>query len=418
MERLNQLFKGGIQQAVQTYGGVPAWAGAELDYSQWQDMELPGLWEGKGLPNIDGEIWFRKIFTLTAEQASQKAYVSLGTIDDSDETWVNGRKIGATSQYNEMRKYDIPAGVLMKGPNVIAIKVVDTGGGGGIYGDPEELYIQVGETRIPLTGVWKYRPSSIQVQAALQPNRYATLLYNAMIHPLIPYAFQGAIWYQGESNAGRAYQYRTLFSAMIQDWRQKWGQGDFPFLFVQLANFRQPVDQPAESDWAELREAQAMALQLPATGMASAIDIGEADDIHPRNKQDVGLRLALNALKDTYGQSDLIASGPTYEGMEVQGKHVSLSFSQVGEGLEVRDKYGYINGFAVAGADKRFHWARAVLTGKNTIQVYADGVDKPVAVRYGWADNPDDLNLYNSVGLPTNPFRTDDWKGITYGKEE
>ena len=416
-ERLKNLFGGSLNVPVKMMGGAPAWAIPVVDMSSWKDMVLPGLWEQKGLPNVDGEIWFRRIINLTAEQIQKSCTLSLGPIDDRDETWINGRKIGETQQYNEKRLYKIPQGLLQEGPNSIAIKVLDTGGGGGIYGSPEELYLQVGEEKISLVGIWKYKASSIEVKTALQPNGYASVLYNGMIKPLIPYAFQGAIWYQGESNASRAHQYQTLFPLMIRDWRNQWGQGDFPFLFVQLANFKQPLSQPEESDWAELREAQAKALKLPSTGMASAIDIGEANDIHPRNKQDVGLRLAFHALKDTYGKGDMIASGPNYEGMEIQGTKIAISFSDVGKGLEVKDKYGYIRGFSIAGNDKRFYWAHAVLTGKNTVLVASPKVDKPISVRYGWADNPDDLNLYNSAQLPANPFRTDDWKGITFGKK-
>ena len=416
-QRIETLFGGPIKGPIQKMGGAPSWAIPDVDMSSWKNMELPGMWEQKGLNNVDGEIWFRKLITLRKEQIAQKCLLSLGPIDDQDETWINGRKIGQTDQYNKKRMYEIPEGVLRAGINSIAIKVLDTGGGGGIYGNPEDLYLQVGEEKISLVGVWKYKASDIKVNTGLHPNRYASTLYNGMVHPLIPYAFRGAIWYQGESNAGRAYQYRKLFPLMIQDWRNRWGQGDFPFLFVQLANFRAAKEKPGESDWAELREAQDMTLRLPNTGMASTIDIGEADDIHPRNKQDVGLRLALHALQMSYGVDELVASGPSYESMEVQGNKVSIAFEHVGEGLEVHDKYGYIKGFSIAGEDKRFHWARATLTGKNTVLVHSPYVQKPLAVRYGWADNPEDLNLYNSTNLPANPFRTDSWKGITFGKE-
>ncbi len=244
------------------------------------------------------------------------------------------------------------------------------------------------------------------------PNAYPSLLYNAMIQPLIPYAMQGAIWYQGESNAGRAKQYQRIFPGLINDWRNQWKQGDFPFLFVSLANFRKPVEQPAESDWAELREAQTMTLSLPNTGMALAIDIGDADDIHPRNKQDVGKRLALNALKIAYDQ-DIVYSGPLYESVEFKNGKAYVTFSETGSGLEVKDKYGYLKGFAIAGADRVFHWAKAELADAKTVVVYSDEVKNPVAVRYGWANNPDDVNLYNREELPANPFRTDEWPGIT-----
>jgi sialate O-acetylesterase len=234
-------------------------------------------------------------------------------------------------------------------------------------------------------------------------------LYNAMIAPLIPYGIRGAIWYQGESNAGRAYQYRRLFPAMIKCWRKEWGQGDFPFLFVQLANFMAVKPEPAESEWAELREAQSMTLALPNTGMAVIIDIGEANDIHPKNKQDVGRRLALWALAKTYAKQ-LVYSGPLYKSMEVQGNKIILHFDHVGGGL-VAGGGEPLKGFAIAGADRKFVWADAKIDG-NAVVVSTDGVAEPVAVRYAWADNPV-CNLYNKEGLPASPFRTDDWPGIT-----
>lgn len=245
------------------------------------------------------------------------------------------------------------------------------------------------------------------------PHR-ASGLYNAMIHPLIPYAIQGAIWYQGESNAGRAYQYRTLFPAMIEDWRDRWGQGPFPFVFVQLANFKERRPDPQESDWAELREAQLMTLQkLPNTGMAVTIDIGEAEDIHPKNKQDVGKRLALWALVLAHG-STVAHSGPIYESMFAEGNKVYLTFRHAQAGL-VAEGGGALKGFAVAGADRHFHWADAEIDG-NTVIVSSPKVERPVAVRYAWADNPE-CNLFNRDGLPASPFRTDDWP-ITTGPKE
>jgi len=234
-------------------------------------------------------------------------------------------------------------------------------------------------------------------------------LYNAMIAPLIPYAIQGAIWYQGESNASRAYQYRKLFPAMIQSWRKSWRQGRFPFLFVQLANFKAVKNEPAESDWAELREAQKMTLDLPNTGMAVIIDIGEAKDIHPKNKQDVGKRLALWALGTTYGRN-LVQSGPLYESMEIKGNKIVLSFDHAGKGLVAQDG-APLKGFAIAGADRQFVWAKAEIEG-DTVVVSSEKVSKPVAVRYAWADNPI-CNLSNEAALPASPFRTDDWPGVT-----
>jgi sialate O-acetylesterase len=233
-------------------------------------------------------------------------------------------------------------------------------------------------------------------------------LFNGKISPLIPFGIRGVIWYQGESNAGRAKQYRTLFPTMITDWRAHWGQGDFPFLFVQLANFMERKDEPGDSAWAELREAQLMTLKLPNTGMAVTIDIGEAADIHPKNKQDVGKRLAAWALGTTYGQKVAI-SGPLYDSMKVEGSKIRLRFTHADGGLVA--KGGKLAGFAIAGEDRKFVWADATIDG-DTVVVSSPQVPSPVAVRYAWADNPE-CNLYNGAGLPASPFRTDDWPGVT-----
>ena len=243
------------------------------------------------------------------------------------------------------------------------------------------------------------------------PHRPANL-YNAMIAPLVPYGIRGAIWYQGESNASRAYQYRSLFPAMIEDWRESWDQPgkrrDFPFYFVQLANWRERKPEPEPSDWAELREAQTMTLSLKNTGMAVIIDIGDEKDIHPKNKQDVGKRLALNALNQVHGQ-DVPCSGPMYAGMKIQGNRAVLRFKHTDGGLVA--KGGALTGFAIAGSDQQFVWADATIQG-DTVVVSSDKVAEPVAVRYAWADNPE-CNLYNGADLPASPFRTDDWPGIT-----
>lgn len=235
-------------------------------------------------------------------------------------------------------------------------------------------------------------------------------LFNAMIAPLTPYAIRGAIWYQGESNAQpyRSLEYRRLFTTLIEDWRSHWNQGPFPFLFVQLANFRAPSPEPVESSWAELREAQSFALSLPNTGMAVAIDIGEADDIHPRNKQQVGRRLALAAQAVAYGQP-VVHSGPRYRGMIREGNRIRLLFDHTGGGLVSRSGTP-LRGFAIAGRDRRFVWAEARIE-KDTVVVSSPQVPDPVAVRYAWADNPD-VSLYNREGLPASPFRTDSWSPL------
>ena len=397
-------------------GEKALWADPGLDVSQWKNMELPALWESAGLYGLDGVVWFRKGFELTREIASKGIVLYLGPIDDSDITWINGKKVGETKdKYNEDRKYEIPADILKPGINIITVRVEDTGGGGGLYGKPDQMKIVSGDFKLSMAGQWKFRLSSSDVKVDLTsfvgPNSYPTLLFNGMIHPFLNYPVKGAIWYQGESNAGRAHQYRTIFPLLINDWRTKWNNPEMPFMFVQLANYMKPPVEPGESEWAELREAQLMTLKLPKTGMAVIIDIGEANDIHPKNKQDVGKRLALAALKIAYGK-DIVHSGPVYKSMAVSGNKVTVDFDYIGSGLKCYDRYGYLKGFSIAGNDRKFHWAKAYIE-NNKVVVYNDKVNNPIAVRYGWADNPDDVNLYNNEDLPASPFRTDDWPGIT-----
>jgi sialate O-acetylesterase len=323
----------------------------------------------------------------------------------------NGVKVGETyNQYDENRIYKISSDVLKEGRNIITVRVEDYQGGGGVWGKADQLKFVAGDLSIALDGIWKYKVSPVDLKVAaitMGPNEAPTLLFNGMINPIVPYAMQGAIWYQGESNASRAYEYQSLFPTMIQDWRNQW-QRDFPFLFVQLANYMEAKDEPGESQWAELREAQTKALNLHKTGMAVAIDIGETDDIHPRNKQDVGLRLALSAQKVAYGE-DIIHSGPVYKSMTRENGKIVVTFDHVGSGMVAKNRYGYVTGFAIAGEDKKFVWAKAEIQGEKII-VWSDEVTDPVAVRYGWADNPDEANLYNRAGLPASPFRTDTWQ--------
>jgi sialate O-acetylesterase len=389
------------------------WSSISFTDSKWPTMTLPDLWEEKALGDLDGVVWFRKKFSIPKADAGKAATLQLAMIDDIDETFINGVQVGSTKAYNEKRSYAIGADRLKEGENVIAIRVTDTGGGGGVYGDAADMKLTIGNSVLPLAGDWKYQIEKIQsAGSSVGPNAYPTLLYNAMLHPLLNLGIQGAIWYQGESNAGRAYQYRTAFPLMITDWRTHWKQGNFPFLFVQLASFNSANgDSEHGSTWAELREAQTMTLALPHTGMAVTTDIGEAKDIHPRNKQDVGKRLAAIALHDVYGKN-IEFSGPAYEAMKVEGKNIRISFTHVGSGLLAKDKYGYLKGFEIAGADQKFHYAKAWIEG-NTVVVSSDQVSNPVAVHFAWADNPEDANLFNKDGFPAVPFRTDTWKGIT-----
>ena len=390
--------------------GEPVWAAPELDDSSWDTLAAPGLWEQAGYEAMDGIGWFRKDFELTSDQASTGVSLGLGMIDDSDVTWVNGRQVGRMdNSYSVPRIYQVGPEVLQAGANVIAIRVEDTGGGGGIHGSPDLLFVESNGQRQSLAGEWLFNVGAVSVNLDGRKNHVPTILYNKMIYPLQDYPITGALWYQGESNAGPedAFEYRDHFKDMITQWREEWGVGDFPFLFVQLANYMDAQPEPLESSWAALRESQSAALTLPNTAQAVIIDIGEADDIHPRNKQDVGLRLSLAARKLQYG--DVVEhSGPVLRDAQFLNGRAYLEFDHNTGGLELRDVPDGVTGFALAGDDMQFHWGEATIEA-GAIVVTSPDVPNPVAVRYAWADNPLGANLYNGAGLPASPFRTDNW---------
>lgn len=394
---------------------IARWKTAEYDDSTWPEIAVPALWEESLLPGVDGVVWLRKTITLPAADAVKPSKLQLAMIDDSDETYINGVRIGGlTAQYNTPRIYTIPANVLKAGKNVIAVRVTDTGGGGGIYGDPQNVMLIAGNRRESLAGNWKLRVEEIHNAGNVSPNDYPSLLFNAMLSPLIPYTMQGVIWYQGESNAGRAYQYRKAFPLMINDWRKHWNQGDFPFYFVQLASFNNNNGNSATgSAWAELREAQAMTLSLTNTGMAVTTDIGDSKDIHPRNKKDVGYRLAAIALADSY-KMKIVANGPSYESLTIKGTQAVITFKEGSNRLATPDEHGYLRGFEIAGSDQKFYPAQAFIKNDQVI-VQHEQVTKPVAVRYNWADDAMGGNLFNKEGFPAEPFRTDEWKSVTEG---
>jgi len=395
------------------------WKNPTYNSTEWPAISVSSTWENQplGLSGLDGIVWYRKEIDLDSADAKNPIILSLGKIDDNDETYVNGIRVGSTKNWEEKRIYHVPVSVFRPGKNVIAVRVEDTGGGGGFYEDSSAVNLKTENGTVPLGNNWHFRVAKIGDNGGgVGPNDYPSLLFNAMINPLIPYAIRGVLWYQGEANTGRAYQYRTAFPLMITDWRQHWHQGNFPFYFVQLASFNaENGNSEKGSSWAELREAQTYALNLQATGMSVTDDIGEPNDIHPKNKKDVGLRLAAIALNNIYDKP-MEYSGPIYESMVVQGNKVILNFTHTGSGLMVKDKYGYIRGFEIAGSDQRFHYAKAFLE-NNKVVVYANEVTSPVSVRYAWSDDNGDANLYNFEDFPAVPFRTDQWKGITEGKE-
>ncbi|MCC4604395.1 sialate O-acetylesterase [Xanthomonas campestris] len=390
-------------------GDTPRWREADFDDSDWDSIPTSQQWEASGFDGMDGIAWYRTTFTLTAAQAKAGIALGVGQIDDSDITYVNGQQVGSTDkQWKLPRVYQVPAALLKAGVNHIAVRVEDLSGGGGMHGPDEQRFVQTNDgTKRALSG-WKFRPAAVRVSLTDNKNQLPTLLYNQMIHPLQPFPVKGVLWYQGETNASQsgAVKYREQFAAMIQQWRAERGQKALPFLWVQLANFKADGDKGELSPWALLRESQSKTLALPATGQAVIIDIGNPTDIHPTNKRDVGHRLALAARHVAYGET-LVYSAPVFKQARFDGDKAVLTFDLQGSALQVRGG-GAVQGMRIAGADRRFHPATAQIDG-DRITVHSDAVSAPVAVRYGWSENPDDANLINREQLPVSPFRTDTW---------
>jgi sialate O-acetylesterase len=394
-----QQFDKGLEK------GQKPWFDENYDTSEWAIMNVPGYWADEQLGFVNGVVWFRKDFVIPSSMINKPAKLWLGRIVDADSTYVNGKLVGTVSYQYPPRIYDIPSNLLKEGKNIIVIRVINNSGRGGFVKDKPYYLSAAGQT-IDLKGEWQYKlgvtmePLPGKTFIEWQPSG----LYNAMLAPLLNYKIKGVIWYQGESNTGNPREYQRLFPALIADWREKWQQGDFPFLYVQLANFMEAKDKPSESNWAELREAQLKTLAVPNTAMAVTIDTGEWNDIHPLNKEDVGKRLALAAERIAYSEKK-VYSGPIYQSMEVQANKIIITFTNIGSGLTATGD-GELKQFAIAGADKKFVWAKAKIEGDKVI-VWNDDVNRPVAVRYAWADNPQGANLYNKQGLPASPFRTE-----------
>lgn len=417
MDSLSSIQAKTVRERVEKIQGSKINSSDEFSFKEasfndvnWPEMNAPELWENQQLPNLDGVVWMRKSIEISKDDAENDAIIELAQIDDMDITYINGIEVGTTNKYDEKRAYEIAAGTLKEGRNVIAIRIADYAGGGGIWGNPIDLKLTLKNTKIPLSGAWKF--NVVEIHSEVSPNSYPTLLYNAMINPLIPYAFKGVLWYQGEANVSRAEQYKIAFPLMIADWRSKWNQGDFPFYYVQLSTYDEFGGNSLNgSKWAELREAQTETLQVPNTGMCITIDIGNAKDIHPTNKQDVGCRLATIALNNNYDKN-IVYSGPTFKSLEMKQNKVYLTFDNVGGGLITSNKSKSVNGFEIAGSDKIFHKAKAEIR-NNKVVVESEYVTNPLAVRYGWADDAGACNLYNIEKFPAAPFRTDDWETLT-----
>ncbi|AHM62370.1 hypothetical protein D770_20605 [Flammeovirgaceae bacterium 311] len=379
--------------------------------AKWPEATMPVTLKDMNMPAYEGMVWMRKTINVPATMSGKDLSIHLGHPEMNYTLYINGKEIAKTVwNASPTHQYSVPARLVNKGKNVIAVRMAFLWGGGGFNPPAGEMYVTDGTSRISLAGSWKYmKDLEPAIPVINNYHRYPTYLYNAMINPIASYGIKGFIWYQGEDNVSAAHDYRTLFPMLISDWRIRWKQGYLPFLYVQLANYLESKPYPSESDWAALREAQTMALAQPNTGMASIIDIGEANDIHPKNKQEVGRRLALLAKNMVY-KKPVQSYGPLYKDFKSEGDQVKIQFSETGSGLAIRGG-GPLKGFAIAGSDQQFYWANAVIDGDKVI-VSSDKVKEPVAVRYAWADNPDG-NLINKEGLPAVPFRTDNWSTAT-----
>jgi len=397
----------------------------EFDDSKWKNMKLPIYWERTEVGNFDGTVWFRKKIKIDTTWLKKDLTLELGAIDDMDLTFVNGKKVGGFEDvgfYSTNRIYTIPAELIKDSILTIAVRVIDNGGGGGIWGNfPMIIHPKGSEEKISISGDWKYLPVAEYIAGKFYVFGYKneeffnrpkmpidlgentpTALYNGMIAPLIPYAIKGAIWYQGESNVGDAELYKSVFPAMIKNWRNDWKQGNFPFYFVQIAPWEYGNDSYSQN----IREAQFLSLSTPKTGMAVLLDVGSPKTIHPPDKKDVGERLALWALAKDY-KKHIAYSGPLYKSMKVNKDKVTLTFDQVYGGLVINTKNGE-NNFQIAGTDSVFKKAEVKIVGKKLIVSSAE-VHSPIAVRYGWR-NYIDASLFNKAGLPASSFRTDNWK--------
>ncbi len=390
--------------------GDKKWFDISYTPKGWKSINVPGYWEDQGIKELNGVVWYRKEIDVPASMIGKTTRVFLGRIVDADVLYINGKQVGATTYMYPQRRYNVPADLLKAGKNIFVVKVTNNGGKGGFV--PDKPYCLFAEKdTIDLKGTWQYKVGEVFIPrndgsfgGGFSAQNAPTSLYNAMVAPVINYGIKGILWYQGESNSGKGEEYAKLQPAQIADWRNKFNQGELPFLYVQLPNFMDANYIPSESQWAELREAQLKSLSVPNTAMVVGIDLGEWNDIHPDNKKSVGERLALAAQKLVYNEN-VVGSGPIFQSASIEGNKIVLSFTQIGSGLIANDDEE-LREFAIAGVDKKFVWATAKIVG-NKIEVSNKNIASPMYVRYAWADNPN-VNFYNKEGLPASPFRTDE----------
>ncbi len=391
------------------FTGSTPWYDPAYVPKEWRTINIPGYWEDQGVKDLDGVVWYRKEIDVPSSMIGKPAKVFLGRIVDADFLYINGTLVGNTTYQYPQRRYTVPADLLRPGKNLFVVRVINNFGKGGFVPDKPYCLISGNDT-VDLKGYWQYKVGEVFVPQngvggfGFVAQNQPTALYNTMVAPLINYTIKGMLWYQGEANSSRGAEYAKLQPAMIADWRSKWKEGDIPFLYVQLPGFMDYNYLPSESQWAELREAQLQSLSVPNTAMAVAIDLGEWNDIHPDRKKDVGDRLALAAEKIAY-RENIIYSGPIYQSSTIDGNKIIISFSNTGSGLITNDNEMPAE-FAIAGDDKKFVWANTKIEGDKVI-VWSDAVAAPKYVRYAWADDPVNPNLYNKEGLPASPFRTD-----------
>ena len=379
------------------------WNQANYNDNDWSKMQIPGYWADQSIGKVNGAVWFRKEIEVPKTMVGKPAKLVMGRIVDQDFVYVNGEFVGTTGYQYPPRRYEVKPTILKEGKNTIAIRVINNIGSGGFVLD-KPYYLAVGNDTIDLKGEWKYK-----LGTEMKPLDGPTFirwkpagLYNAMIAPLLNLKIKGVLWYQGEANTYNAKEYAQTFPAMINNWRIKWGQGNFPFLFVQLANFMEDYPEPRESNWAALRQSQLETLSVPNTGMAVTIDVGEWNDIHPLNKEAVGHRLALLARKMTYGETKMTASSPMPSDSEFENDKAIISFANVGGGLTIK-KGTDLKSFAISNDGVNFVWAKAKIVG-DKVEVWNEKISNPTVVRYAWDNNPAAANLFSKEGLPSTPF--------------